>query len=281
LRCRWRSPFPRRACCPCRIGTATTLLRFGPFTLLTDPNFLHRGQLAWLGHGLVSRRLTEPALSIEQLPALDLILLSHLHGDHWDRVARRGLDSGLPIVTTTHAAPRLRSRHGFRRATGLRTWEAYTARNAGMTLSITSLPAIHAHGLARRLLPPVMGSLLELRDATDRLAYRLYVTGDTLMFPGIAEIARRYGAIDAAIVHLGGTTLPGGLVVTLDGEQGADLVATVAPGQVVPVHYDDYGLFKSPLADFRDAAARRGLTDAVRFVERGDVVQLPGSMTGG
>lgn len=42
-------------------GTATTLLRLGAFTVLTDPNFLHRGQRAYLGKGLWSRRLTEPA----------------------------------------------------------------------------------------------------------------------------------------------------------------------------------------------------------------------------
>ena len=38
------------------IGTATTLLRLGSFTLLTDPNFLHRGQRAYLGKELWSRR---------------------------------------------------------------------------------------------------------------------------------------------------------------------------------------------------------------------------------
>ena len=42
------------------VGTATTLLRLGPFTLLTDPNFLHRGQRAYLGKGLFIKRLTEP-----------------------------------------------------------------------------------------------------------------------------------------------------------------------------------------------------------------------------
>lgn len=42
--------------------TATTLLRFGAFTVLTDPNFLHRGQRAYLGKGLFSKRLTEPSL---------------------------------------------------------------------------------------------------------------------------------------------------------------------------------------------------------------------------
>ncbi|GAA2773478.1 MBL fold metallo-hydrolase [Nonomuraea dietziae] len=72
------------------IGNATTLIRYKGFTLLTDPNFLHRGQRAYLGYGLTSRRLTEPALDISQLPPLDAVVLSHMHGDHWDRVGPRG-----------------------------------------------------------------------------------------------------------------------------------------------------------------------------------------------
>src|SRR5919202_5830644 len=85
-------------------GTATTLLRLGPFTLLTDPNFLHRGQRAHLGYGLRSRRLTDPALVPAQLPALDAILLSHMHGDHWDRIATKALPKETPVVTTAEAA---------------------------------------------------------------------------------------------------------------------------------------------------------------------------------
>jgi L-ascorbate metabolism protein UlaG (beta-lactamase superfamily) len=256
------------------IGTATTVLRLGPFTVLTDPNFLHRGQYAWLGHGLVSKRLTDPALRVEQLPALDLILLSHLHGDHWDRVARRGLDSSLPIITTQHASVRLRRRHGFAEAVGLDTWQSHVAEKDGATLTITALPGTHAHGFAKRLLPPVMGSLVELANASGERPFRLYVTGDTLMFDGIHEIARRYGDIDAAIVHLGGTTLPGGLVVTMDGEQGCDLLAVTRPHCAVPVHYDDYGVFKSPLEDFRAVVRRRGLEECVRYVDRGERAEL-------
>lgn len=52
-------------------GNATALLRLGPFTVLTDPSFLHRGQRAYLGYGLWTKRLTEPALQPTQLPALD------------------------------------------------------------------------------------------------------------------------------------------------------------------------------------------------------------------
>ena len=45
------------------IGTATTLLEIGPFMILTDLNFLHRGERAYLCYGLWSKRLTEPALT--------------------------------------------------------------------------------------------------------------------------------------------------------------------------------------------------------------------------
>jgi L-ascorbate metabolism protein UlaG (beta-lactamase superfamily) len=66
-------------------GTATMLLELGPFTVLTDPNFLHRGQRAYLGKGLLTKRLTEPAIGPADLPELDAVVLSHLHGDHFDR----------------------------------------------------------------------------------------------------------------------------------------------------------------------------------------------------
>ena len=56
------------------IGTATTLLRLDRFTLLTDPNFLHRGQRAYLGHGLWTKRRTEPACQPDQLPELDAVV---------------------------------------------------------------------------------------------------------------------------------------------------------------------------------------------------------------
>jgi L-ascorbate metabolism protein UlaG (beta-lactamase superfamily) len=82
------------------IGTATTLISFGGFTVLTDPNFLHRGDSIHVGYGLRAQRLTDPALELEQLPPVDLVLLSHLHEDHFDRLVEQRLDRSLPIVTT-------------------------------------------------------------------------------------------------------------------------------------------------------------------------------------
>src|SRR4029453_441726 len=85
-------------------GNATMLLRLGGFTLLTDPNFLHRGQRAHLGYGLRSKRLTQPALQPTQLPGLGAVLLSHRHGARGDRIATRSMPKDVPVVTTAQAA---------------------------------------------------------------------------------------------------------------------------------------------------------------------------------
>jgi L-ascorbate metabolism protein UlaG (beta-lactamase superfamily) len=253
------------------IGTATTLLRLGPFTLLTDPNFLHRGQRAYLGKGLFSRRLTEPSRQPGDLPTVDAVLLSHLHGDHFDRVARRELDQRLPVLTTSAAARRL-GRWGFSGATGLGPWENVELSAPGARLVVTSVPGRHAPGPAQLLLPPVMGSVLEFSRGSER-PFRVYVTGDTLHRPWLREVVERHGALDAMVIHLGGTRALG-LLVTMDGAQGADLTELLAPGVTVPVHYDDYTVFRSPLSDFLDRCRERDLPTQVRPVARGETLSL-------
>ena len=74
------------------VGTATVILRYAGFTILTDPNFLHAGDHVHLGYGLTSERLTEPAINIEDLPPIDLCVLSHYHGDHFDQIVEEKLD---------------------------------------------------------------------------------------------------------------------------------------------------------------------------------------------
>ena len=107
------------------VGTATVILRYAGFTILTDPNFLHRGDHVHLGHGMTATRRTDPALELEALPPVDFVVLSHMHEDHFDREVERKLDRGLPIVTTPHAAADLTSK-GFRAARALNTWETLT-----------------------------------------------------------------------------------------------------------------------------------------------------------
>lgn len=256
------------------IGNATTLIRYNGFNLLTDPNFLHRGQRAYLGYGLTAKRLTDPAVKIDELPPLDAVVLSHLHGDHWDRVARRGLDRDTEIVTTRHAARRL-SRQGFSRATGLSIWQQHELRGPGGSVTITALPARHAPGPAESLLPPVMGSVLEFSDPDGLPDLRLLISGDTIMDRRLDAIPRRFPDIDVAIVHLGGTRLLG-MTLTMDGEQGAQYVDLVDPATVLPVHFDDYSVFASPLSDFQHHIRRSGLADRVVYLERGQSCDLTG-----
>ena len=254
------------------VGTATSILRLGPFTLLTDPNFLHKGQRAYLGKGLFSKRRTEPSLQPDQLPPLDAILLSHLHGDHFDRVAKKELDRQLPIFTTGHAQRRLH-KWGFEQATAVQTWSSRTLERDDTGLTITAVPGTHAPNLVKPLLPPVMGSVLELDSGSGR-PFRLYISGDTLYRPWLREITDRCGHLDAAIVHLGGTKILGSILVTMDGSQGADLVQLLPPSLTVPIHYDDYTVFRSPLSDFEQEWHRRELPGQLRLVHRGDTISL-------
>jgi L-ascorbate metabolism protein UlaG (beta-lactamase superfamily) len=259
------------------VGTATTLLRLGAFTVLTDPNFIGRGQRAYLGKGLWSRRLTDPAMQPEELPPLDAVVLSHLHGDHFDRVARRRLAREQPVLTTPAAARRLTS-WGFD-AHGLDTWASETLTRGDESLRVESLPGIHGRGAMRALLPPVMGTLLEHRAADGRTR-RVYLSGDTLTGDHLDEIARRYPELDAAVVHLGGTRV---LLhtVTMDAVQGVDFLQRIRPRVTVPVHHDDYRVFRSPLSDFEALAAREGVADGLRPVRRGDSVSLDPEDRGG
>ncbi|AKT50987.1 MBL fold metallo-hydrolase [Arsenicicoccus sp. oral taxon 190] len=252
------------------IGTATTLLRLGPFTVLTDPNFLHRDQLAYLGKGLVSRRRTEPSRDPATLPDLDAVVLSHLHGDHFDRVARRELRREAPVLTTSHAARRL-DRWGFH-PVAMGRWTTHTLERDGVGLRVTATPGRHAPGPAQALLPPVMGSVLELDDGAGR-PFRVYITGDTLYRRSLRAVVDRCGPLDAMVIHLGGTRILG-MLVTMDDRQGARLVQAVRPAVTVPVHFDDYGVFRSPRADFERRFARDGLPGDLRLVERGQTVSL-------
>ncbi|MBS4751815.1 MBL fold metallo-hydrolase [Nocardioides sp. zg-ZUI104] len=253
------------------VGTATTILRLGAFTLLTDPNFLHRGQRAYLGKGLWSRRLTEPALDIDELPALDAVVLSHLHGDHFDRVARRDLTREQPVLTTPEAADRL-ARWGFE-TRGLRSWERTRLTKGEETLDVEAVPGVHARGLMGRLLPPVMGSVLEHR-VDGRLRQRVYLSGDTLTGDHVSVIAERHPDLDTAVMHLGGTRV---LLhtVTMDDEQGVDFLQRLRPRRAVPVHHADYRVFRSPLGDFLARAEAAGLASVVRPVAPGETMPLP------
>jgi L-ascorbate metabolism protein UlaG (beta-lactamase superfamily) len=253
------------------IGTATTLIKVGGFRILTDPNFLHRGDRVHLGLGMSSRRLTEPALSIGDLPDLDFIVLSHYHGDHFDRIAARDLDHDLPVITGPHAARNLISQ-GFRSPVALSTWQSRIVTRGDAEVKVTSLPGRHAHEPLGFLAPPVMGVLLDFSRNGQRVL-RVYITGDTLMYEGILEIADRFQDIDLCLIHLGGAKI-GGIPLSMDARQGVEALRIVSPRNVIPIHYDDYTLFKSSLSEFTQAAADANLGLNIHYLDRGEKYRL-------
>jgi L-ascorbate metabolism protein UlaG (beta-lactamase superfamily) len=252
------------------IGNATVLLRIGDFTLLTDPAFGPAGSRVSLGHGLWTKRLRDPVLDPLEDVDLDAVVLSHLHGDHFDRAARRRLDPDLPIITTPQAERRLRRQ--FTAVRGLPTWKSHEWTRGDQRLRITAVPGKHGPGLADALLPDVMGSVIEFAVAGQR-GLTLYITGDTLYMPRLAQIPRRFGDIDAMLIHLGGTRVLG-LLVTMDDREGTRLSHLIGAGRTIPIHYDDYKVMKSPLSRFVDRARREGV-GGIQPIGRGETIDLP------
>jgi len=255
------------------IGTATVLIRYGGMTILTDPNFLHKGGHVALGYGLTSERLTEPALSLEQLPPVDLVILSHFHGDHFDQLVQEKLPRAIPIVTTPQSSLALETL-GFTQRHALRTWDTLTVNKGGATLRISAMPGRHGPPVLAGLLPAVMGSMLEFSRNGGAPDYRVYITGDTLVYDDLREIPRRYPDVDLALLHLGGTRILGVMKVTMDGEDGVRMMQLVAPQHAIPIHYNDYTVFKSPLSDFERAVKAAELQNKVSYLKHGETYRF-------
>ncbi|KAK4163330.1 putative metal-dependent hydrolase [Cladorrhinum sp. PSN259] len=276
------------------IGTATTLLSYSSIRILTDPNFLHAGDHVHLGPGVTSTRKTNPAVDLDALPPLDLILLSHYHEDHFDRKVEDSLNRQFPIVTTPHAKKCLTSdtkQEPFRNIHDLDFFQSLelpvTGDEQHSAVKVTAMPGKHIPpgplAVANDLLgavPPTNGWLVELGNKKEggdfETGYRIYISGDTLMVPELKQIPEYLDGekIDLMLVHLGGTTIPGPhmplLMVTMDGKQGVELMKLVDPDVTVPIHYDDYDVMLSGLDDFKKEVEKAGLAGRVVYLDRGD-----------
>ncbi|KAL4910524.1 hypothetical protein BDW74DRAFT_164425 [Aspergillus multicolor] len=285
------------------VGTATTIMFVlgHPILFEVSPNFLHAGDHVHLGPGVSSQRKTNPAVDLHELPRIDLVLLSHYHGDHFDQHVEASLRRNLPIVTTSHAKKILTSK-GPDSFTAIYDLEPFQQMMINIEsdsgsegkespgLRVTGMPGKHIP-VAKPIeklnelvgaIPPTNGWMLELghgKDASSfKTGYRIYISGDTLMFDELNEIPRKYGEhnIDLMLIHLGGTTVPSPslspftLMVTMDAKQGVELMQLVKPDVTIPIHYDDYDVFASPLSDFKEQVERAGLGGGVVYLDRGE-----------
>jgi L-ascorbate metabolism protein UlaG (beta-lactamase superfamily) len=251
------------------IGTATVIIRYQGFTILTDPNFLHKGEHVHLGYGLTSERKTNPAIKFEDLPPIDLVVLSHFHDDHFDKLVQEKLNRATPIVSTKEAGERLK-RMGFTRTYGLSTWDRVDVSKGESRLRVSAAPGRHGPAAVAVMLPKTMGSVLDFGADPRAPDYRMYISGDTLVYDDIRAIPQRFPNIDLALLHLGGTRILGVVKVTMDGQDGVRMMQVVRPRKTVPIHYNDYDVFKSPLEEFAREVKAAGLERDVVYLAHGE-----------
>ena len=189
-------PFPRldnAAAAVTFVGHATFLIQTRSGNILTDPVFSERaGPLGLLG----PRRVRPPAISMDSLPGVSTILLSHNHYDHCDMRTLRALARRFdPVVITPLGNARLLRSAGVRRIEELDWWQQATA----MSFAVTVTPAHHfsARGPFDRNRALWGGFVVGIGTR------RIYFAGDTAYAPFFADVGKRLGPIDLALLPIG------------------------------------------------------------------------------
>jgi L-ascorbate metabolism protein UlaG (beta-lactamase superfamily) len=246
------------------IGTATALLELGPLRLLTDPALDPPGRTYNFGWGTSSTKTGTPALPAEGLGRIDAILLSHdHHDDNLDTAGRALLPSVPRVITTPSGATRLGGN-----ALGLAPWQSTEVVSSGaeaFRLKVTATPARHGPPLSRPIVGEVVGFVLEAKEMSHG---PIYISGDTVWFEGIAEVARRFRA-GTALLHIGGVSFPisGPVRYTFNGEEAARAAEALGARTVVPLHYDGWTHFRESRAITEKSLSRLG--DRVHWLTPG------------
>jgi L-ascorbate metabolism protein UlaG (beta-lactamase superfamily) len=114
------------------IGHATVLINFYGTVILTDPVLGERlSPPEFFGANLGIRRITELPCTFEQLPPVDVVLLSHAHQDHWDMETLRRFD-GRPLAIVPPGDSDLVPPGKFRKVTELGWGETASIGDVGI-----------------------------------------------------------------------------------------------------------------------------------------------------
>ena len=214
------------------IGHATTLLRLGDSTVLTDP-MLRRGL------GPLRRQAKAPEPGLAEMP--DVVCVSHLHRDHLDVPSLRLVPSSTPVVVP---------RGGARWATKAGSDEIEEI-GRGETIAVggvevTAVKAVH-DGRRDRWGPGVDEAVGYVIAGNGR---RVYFAGDTDLFEEMSEI----GPVDLALLPVAGwgTSVGWG---HLDPRRAAVALERIRPRIAVPIHWGTFypaGLRRLRPAPFAD-----------------------------
>jgi L-ascorbate metabolism protein UlaG (beta-lactamase superfamily) len=251
------------------IGGPTALIEIDGFRLLTDPTFDAPGSYE-LPH-VKLEKLSGPALTAEAIGRVDAVLLSHdQHADNLDHAGKEFLARADRVLTTTIGAQRLGGR-----AEGLSPWtKTELTGKGGQSLTVTATPARHGPAGIEPLAGDVIGFVLAPKDGNSR---PIYISGDTVWYDGVAEVAKRFKA-GVVVPFAGAAQTRGPFHLTMDTNDTIETARAFPDAVIVPLHTDGWAHFKQNASDLRRSFDTLGFGPRLKLLEPGvkTVIELPG-----
>ena len=173
------------------IGHATFLIKLGNTTIITDPVFSKNAGPLIFG----PKRYTEPALNLNELPKIDLFLLTHNHYDHQDMGTIRKFPYKNTKVFTALKLGKYFTKHHFKDVQELDWYQEVKFND----LKITFLPAVH---WSKRSLTDtnktLWGSFL-----IEYAGKKIFFACDTGYGNIYKKIGKEFGPIDLTMINIG------------------------------------------------------------------------------
>jgi L-ascorbate metabolism protein UlaG (beta-lactamase superfamily) len=248
------------------VGGPTVLIELGGLRLLTDPTFDAPGH--YHAGAVHLEKSAGPALSAEAVGPVDAALLSHdQHFDNLDHAGRKFLATVQTTFTTKAGAQRLGGN-----AVGLAPFATMAfASAAGSKLFVTATPARHGPAGIEPISGDVVGFLLGQEQPGDAI----YVTGDTVWYDGVAEVARRYSP-KLVIVFAGSAEPRGAFHMTMDSNDAIETAHAFPKAAIVAVHNHGWAHFKESATDLARSFAALGIGERLTNLEAGKPVRFGG-----
>jgi L-ascorbate metabolism protein UlaG (beta-lactamase superfamily) len=233
------------------LGHSTVFLNFLGVHVLTDPVFSNRVGLGVPPFILGPKRYHAPALAPRELPAPDLIVLSHAHFDHFDVWSLRKFNRRTPVVTARATADLLHC-HGFRNVHELDWGQAKTIVTRGGSIRITALEVAHwGARMMRDNQRGYNGYLIE------RAGHAVCFAGDTAYTTAFSRLHDPARPIDLMLMPIG--AYDPWIHAHCNPEQAAEMARQAGARAFVPIHHETFKLsaetMDEPAARIRAAFA--------------------------